>query len=138
MHAGCFGRIGKRSPPLLKGGGWDQDRPEGALEPTAQRLKSAIQMGKSHRAAGVDGHLQNPSKCCQMLSVILRKMYLPAALSIGSDFWRHALSACSDNAAMLAFGPVLRFHTGVTVIGTIASTLGPDDLAAISSVRICT
>ena len=42
------------------------------------------------------------------------KMYLPAALSIGSDFWR------------------------VTVIGAIASNLGPDDLAVFnSSYRIC-
>ena len=66
-------------------------------------------------------------------SVILRKMYLPAALAIGSDFWRHALSVFSDKEAMLAVRPVLRFLAGVIVIGAIASNLGPDDLAAISS-----
>ncbi|CAK9017989.1 unnamed protein product [Durusdinium trenchii] len=43
------------------------------------------------------------------------KMYLPAALSIGSDFWRR-----------------------VSVIGTIASEVGPDDLAVFNaSYRIC-
>eukprot|EP00913_Durusdinium_trenchii_P034060 g31880.t1 len=57
------------------------------------------------------------------------KMYLPAALSIGSDFWRRSAAEFSEEVTEV---------DGVSVIGTIASEVGPDDLAVFNaSYRIC-